>query len=178
MITLTDKDDPGFIALASTLLDSIILNDRPAEVYVIRIDGWFDAKWLNFSGKVLGALGVSRRKITIPPFHPHRVLGESHFSSAPGSGRFVSTPAPPLHIEQASAQNLTRSISKVSQSAVFFWYSSHSLGFDRGSTMLYSTAEDEAFSWYASFHKFPNWHLERHRGISPIELQQILKCPA
>ena len=59
-------------------LDAAVANYRPAEIYLVCIDRWFDAKWLNFSGKVLGALGVWRSRTTIPPFHPHRVLGESH----------------------------------------------------------------------------------------------------
>lgn len=176
MITLTDNDDPRFIALASQLLDAAIGSDRPAEVYLIRIDGWFDAKWLNFSGKVLGALGVHKKQITVPPFHPHRVLAESHFSAASESGAFVPTSAQPLHILQPSARNLTRFISRVSQSAVFFWYSSATIRHDRGCTMLYRTNQEDVFSWYASFHRAPTWHLDRQRGISPTELQRQLEC--
>jgi len=176
MITLTDNDDPRFIALASQLLDAAIRSDRPAEIFLIRIDGWFDAKWLNFSGKVLGAVSVHKKQVTIPPFHPHRVLSESHFSADSESGAFVPTSAQPLHIAQPSAQNLTRSISRVSQSAVFFWFSSCTLSLDRGCTMLYRTNQDDVSSWYASFYRSPTWRLDRHRGISPTELQRQLQC--
>ena len=176
MIALTDEDDPRFVTLANRLLDATITVSRPAEVYLIRIDRWFDAKWRNFSGKVLGALGVWSRAITIPPFHPNRVLGETHFSAAPYSDGFAPTPAAPLHIAQASTQNLTRFISRVSPSAVFFWYSSSTLSLDRGSFMLYRTDQDDVFSWYASFHRTSEWRLDRHRGISPDEVQHLLQC--
>lgn len=176
MIALTDEDDPRFVALANRLLDAAITGSRPTEVYLIRIDRWFDAKWLNFSGKVLGALGVSHKPITIPPFHPNRVLSETHFSTTPDSDAFAPTPAAPLHIAQTSAQNLTRFISRVSPSAVFFWCSSSTLSLDRGSIMLYRTEQDEVFSWYASFHKTSEWKLDRHCGISPGEVQHLLRC--
>ena len=175
MITLTDSDDPRFIALASQLLDSAVTANLPEEIYVVRIDQWFDAKWLNFSGKVLGAVGVSNSRTTVPPFHPHRVVAESHFSVASDSAAFVATAAQPLHISQSSDQNLTRSIARVSSSAIFFWYSGSTLDLDRGSTMLYRTNQDEVFSWYASFHRSPTWRLDRHRGISPTEVQRQLQ---
>ena len=176
MITPTEEDDPSFISLANRLLDTAIAGHRPAEVYLIRIDRWFDAKWLNFSGKILGALGVWQKPITVPPFHPNRVWSETHFSSAPESCAFVPTAAPPLHIAQPSKQNLTRSISGVSRSAIFFWHSSSTIGLDRGSIMLYRTDQDEVFSWYASFHRTSGWRLDRHRGISPTEVQHLLEC--
>ncbi len=176
MITPTDNDDPQFIALANQLLEGTITSNRPAEVYLIRIDQWFDAKWLKFSGKVLGALGVWCKSTTIPPFHPNRVLSETHLSATPDSDAFAPTPAAPLHIAQASDQNLTRFICRVSQSAVFFWCSSSTLSLDRGSIMLYRTEQDEVFSWYASFHKTSEWKLDRHRGISPGEVQHLLQC--
>lgn len=175
MITLTDNDDPRFIDLAGRLLDAAITSDRPAEVYVVRIDQWFDAKWRAFSGKALGALGLHRSPVTVPPFHPHRVVAESHFSVASDSGAFEPTSAAPLHIAQPSAQNLTRFIARVSPSAVFFWYSASSRDLDRGSTMLYRTNQEKVFSWYASFYRSPAWRLDRHRGISPTEIQHHLQ---
>lgn len=176
MITLSDNDDPRFIAIAGRLLDAAITESRPAEIYLIRIDQWFDAKWLNFSGKTLGALSVWRGPTTIPPFHPHRVTHECHFTTSAESGSIVTAPASPLHISQPSSRNLTRSIAKVSPSAVFLWFSSSTRDLDRGSMMLYRSYGDDVFSWYASFHRSPTWRLDRHQGISPTELQRQLQC--
>lgn len=176
MITLLDNDDPRFIAIASRLLDAAITESRPAEIYLIRIDQWFDAKWLNFSGKSLGALGVWRRPTTVPPFHLHRVTHECHLTTSAEIGSFIAAPASPLHISQPSSQNLTRSIAKVSPSAVFLWFSSSTRDLDRGSIMLYHSYGDDVFSWYASFHRAPTWRLDRHQGISPTELQRQLRC--
>jgi hypothetical protein len=176
MITPTGNDDSGFVLLANRLVDAAIAGLRPAEVHLIQIDRWFDAKWLKFSGKVLGALGLWKRQITIPPFHPNRVLSEIHLSAATDSDAFVPTPAAPLHIAQQSTDNHTRFISRVSPSAIFFWYSSSTVALDRASTMLYRTDQDEVFTWYASFRKTPAWKLDRHRGISPVEVQHLLQC--
>ena len=175
MITLTDNDDPRFIALASQLLGGVVAAYRPAEIYLIRVDGWFDAKWLNFSGKALGAVGVWCNPTTIPPFHPHRVLSEIHLSAATAAYGYQPTPAAPLHLLQPSSQNLTRSISRISPSAVFFWYSSTTSNLDRGSVMLYRTNQDEVISWYVSFHRAAAWKLDRHRGISPEEVHHLLQ---
>jgi hypothetical protein len=41
------------------------------QTYVVKIDNWFGKRWLGFSGKALGALGVRKKKLTLPPFHPH-----------------------------------------------------------------------------------------------------------
>jgi hypothetical protein len=119
MIRPSDSDDPHFIALANRLLNASLSANRPAEVYLIRLDSWFDAKWLNFSGKALGALGVHRDPITVPPFHPRRVVSQIHFALSPTTDAFEPAAVSPLHIDQPSGENLTRQISRVSPSAVF-----------------------------------------------------------
>ena len=175
MIALTENDDPKFVGLMERLLASAVRESPPATIYVIRIDQWFDAKWLNFSGKT-GGLGVHGNPVTLPPFHPNRVLAEDCFSVTAATGGFRLSAAPPLHREQSSAENLQRHVAKVSASGVFFWYSSSTLGLDRGCAMLYRTDQDEVFTWYASFHRSPEWRVDRHRGISPSELQHRLQC--
>ena len=36
-------------------------------------------KWLTFSGKAQGAIGVWKNDLTVPLFVPIRILGEHHF---------------------------------------------------------------------------------------------------
>ncbi|HEV7867310.1 MAG TPA: hypothetical protein VGO90_06485 [Chthoniobacteraceae bacterium] len=177
MIELTGDDDPQFLGLATKLLTAAIASSRPAEVYLIRIDQWFDAKWLQFSGKALGAVGVHSSVLTIPPFHPHRVMSEVRLCSSEEEN-WRPTPAAPLHIHQSSASNRDRTIARVSRSAIFFWYSSSTLRLDAGSTMLYHSIGEESSSWYAAFRRDPRWRLERHRGISPNVLNKLLGAPS
>jgi len=176
MIAPTDNDDPRFIALASRLLNTALISQHPAEVYLIRIDQWFDAKWLDFSGKAIGAVSVWHEPTTVPPFVPNRVQAETHFTAAADSKTFVPSAAAPLHRQQPSSKNLTRSISRISPDGIFFWYSDSTLQLDRGSLMLYRTSGDQVFSWYASFHRNPTWQLARHRRISPAEIHPHLAC--
>ena len=48
-------------------------------LHVVEVDRYFSVKWLHFSGKALGALGISKMTTTIPPFIPSRVLRERRF---------------------------------------------------------------------------------------------------
>ena len=148
---------------------------RPAEVYLVRIDQWFDTKWLNFSGKLLGAVGVWNKRTSVPPFHPGRVREEHHFSATRNPDAFETTPAAPLHRAQTSSESIVRSISRISSDAVFFWHSSGTADLDRGSIMLYRTSPNEVLSWYVSFHRTASWWLDRHRGISPGEIRHLLQ---
>jgi len=75
----TSDDDPGFVRILSLILDSLVLQHTPEIVVIIQVDNWFDHKWLNFSGKVLGALGVWKHPLTIPPFHPNRVKAQTMY---------------------------------------------------------------------------------------------------
>jgi hypothetical protein len=42
--------------------------------------------------------------------------------------------------------------------------------------MHYHTENDEVLSWYASFHRAPTWRLDRQKGISRVEVQELLDC--
>ena len=171
MITPTASDDPEFVGIVSRILDSSVELYRSAEVYVIHIDNWFDVKWRAFSGRVLGAVGIWKRQLTVPPFRPNRVLSQSHFSVVHGD--YVVTHADPLHRNQPSSEDLYRDIRHLADSALFFWYSGASLQSGRGSLMLYHIADGEASSWYASFHRAPAWKLLHTREISRAELLRL-----
>jgi hypothetical protein len=160
------------------LLESAVAAYRPENIHLVRIDQWFDGKWLCFSGKVLGALPVWSKHLTLPPFHPHRVREESHFAATPETGGYAAIALQPLHILQESRQNQTRFVDRISPAAVFLWFSSATRTLDRGSVMLYRTGGEETVAWYAAFHKSPTWRVEKQHGISPQELQHLLRVPA
>jgi hypothetical protein len=81
MITIrkSQEDDPGFIDEVQWIITGCLDQYKPAEVCLIRIRDWFDNKWCYFSGKTLGALGVSKFcDLTLPPFVPNRVIKQDH----------------------------------------------------------------------------------------------------
>ena len=87
----TAGDDPAFTQIVSTLAAALVRDVRPRELRTIRIAGWFDHRWLDFSGKgcvyfdadypsshPCVALDEFRQdRTTFPPFTPRRVLGTS-----------------------------------------------------------------------------------------------------
>ena len=56
--TKSEIDDIGFISKVQILANEIIKDLSPKEVYLFKVDNWFDTKWLNFTGKILGTLGT------------------------------------------------------------------------------------------------------------------------
>jgi len=106
-------DDPEFIEIITNILQLEIDNNRPSTVYLTNIDGWFDYKWLSFSGKVLGAIGIWWNRLTLPPFHPNRVLTQSCFKRdkrIPFDYRLSTSR--PLHRKQASSDNFNNQVDK------------------------------------------------------------------
>lgn len=122
-------------------------------------------------------IAVWRNELTLPPFHPSRVLSEKCFRRSFDLGSYELISAKPLHINQGSAENLKRSVRDVSSSGVFAWYSQVSKGSDRASLMLYTVdASDasDASGWYAGFTKKDEWCLAKVKGISRGTLTKLL----
>src|SRR5215510_10889155 len=44
-------DDPHFVELLKHLISRLVGETFPEQIFVMKIDNWFDHKWLNFSGK-------------------------------------------------------------------------------------------------------------------------------
>ncbi len=80
-IPVQEGDDPQFIKLVNQVLLRLLQQHAPAEAFVIRINKWFDHKWLDFSGigrvKFDGGLMIEvaldefrQDQTTFPPFTP------------------------------------------------------------------------------------------------------------
>ena len=174
-INATERDDARFVELVNRVLDSAVRLYRPDDVYIVQIDHWFDHKWLAFSGKALGALGVSKARLTLPPFNPNRVVRQVYYEAgAPGAATYSLASSPPLHIDQWSDANMQRFVDRVSESGLFVWYSGDTEPSDAASLMLYRVGGGEASGWYASFKDKGGWMLNKVGGISRRELSALL----
>jgi hypothetical protein len=142
-----DDDDGVFITAVRSVLATSLVPTR--EVWLVKIDQWFGSRWLQFSGKMLGAFGVWQRELTIPPFHPRRVRFERHFTLR--GEHYVHTRGRTLHIWQTSAANLRKTVRGISSSAAFVWYSGDTRRADRGSLMMYQTIDGELDARYLEF---------------------------
>ena len=169
-------DDERFLALVSRIASTTVQDLRPADVFVTRIDHWFDNKWLGFSGKLLGALGVQKRKrLTIPPFMPRRVASHHAYTLDAGTASYRLASVPPLHRHQQSSDNLTRFIDRVSQSGVFIWFSGGTADANHGSVMVYTIQAESQSGWYASFRRTDDWRLHKVQGLSTPELTSLIE---
>lgn len=43
-------DDNDFVDLLNALLNALLVQQTPEQLWVIQIDNWFDHKWLRYSG--------------------------------------------------------------------------------------------------------------------------------
>lgn len=177
MISLlaNSEDDPEYIALVSRIISNVIPSFSPGEIFLVQINSWFDYKWLRFSGKYLGALGISESMLTVPPFHPNRVIYEMHATVSSRSGQLTMEPTTPLHYQQRSGENLNRKITYISKSALFAWYSSDTKATDKASLMIYTSNSEDQHGWYASFHKINGWVIHQMKGISKPEMTLFIK---
>ncbi|HSE23811.1 MAG TPA: hypothetical protein VLB68_19230, partial [Pyrinomonadaceae bacterium] len=50
-LLVKQNDDPQFVELVKQVISACVNESIPNKVFVIKIDNWFDHKWLGFSGK-------------------------------------------------------------------------------------------------------------------------------
>jgi hypothetical protein len=173
------------------VVDGLLTEYVPKELYIIAIDNWFDHKWLRFSGigvvpfefpafmnAVDSALHEFRQdKVTFPAFSPSRVIGQSYFAK---DGRTTAYVKQGRHAEpykkrrQPSGNNLHRRIQDISDSGLFVWYSSNTIANDRASMMVYAVRNAQVVTWFAAFRKTDRWKVHATKGIDREFIQQII----
>ena len=179
-----DGDDRRFLALVSRIIDSV---PRDIQVlFVIRVDNWFDHKWLRFSGN--GRVPFShfkdnhpgvaldafwQDKLTFPPFSPKRIL--SQWRQVREGATWTKCWAHPQVFGHSSA-NLQRRVTDVSDSLAAIWFSSRTEDNGRGCIMEYDSRGGEPEAWYASFRlSGPSWHLDRVKGTDRERVAALLR---
>lgn len=172
MTTYTEsdaRDDPEFLAWVERVIAGVESRFKTDQCYVVKIDNWFGQRWLGFSGKSLGVLGISKLRLTLPPFVPSRVVSQQQFLSEdtrPG-------PQQRMHVWQRSGENLQRYADIVVHKASVFWYSGSTKENNRASFMAYVLTPEGHWPWYIGLHKTESWHVVEALGISRAELDVI-----
>ena len=176
LLNSTEKDDLEFIKQIQNIIFGIIKRRNPVEIYLIHINNWFGPKWLGFSGKTLGALGVWNKELSIPPFHPNRVLLEKHYVWDDAFSKWdTADSCKPIHLKQWSSNNLSfaRRVSELTPHAALIWYSGNSKKNRRGSLMVYLPTTEVHWPWYVGFCKKQHWVIDITEGISNEELKAL-----
>ncbi len=168
-------DDHKFIDLIEAFVNRSANDRSPCEIYLVKIDHWFDVKWRGFQGKLLGAAGLrSFETLRIPPFIPDRVLEQRYFER--GNGIYAEGTAPQLHFYQSSSDNLTRkSLVATSEPRLFVWYSGGTAVSLRGSVMAYVIKKSDSKSFYISLQKKQMWCPLKTDGISRKEATTLFQ---
>lgn len=170
-ILSSESDDKDFIKIVEQVLDVGVNLGRPEEVFIIKVDHWFDFKWREFSHKIFGALGVWRKPLRVPPFIPDRIIEETYFQRIGES--YQRENLNPLHIYQPSEGNARRKINR--KSASFIWYSGETNSNSQASLMIYFFTKDFQNSWYVSFIKKSDWQIFKTDNISKAEVKSMIE---
>lgn len=167
-----ESDDKIFISLVEQILNGGVNLNEPKEVFIIKVDHWFDFKWREFSHKILGALGVwDKSSLRVPPFIPDRILEESHYQKF--GNNYVQKRPYRLHIYQHSEENAKRKIYR--KSANYIWFSGDTLNNSQGCLMVYTFNKDFQNSWYISFIKKSDWQIYKTDNISKAEVKTMIE---
>lgn len=164
-------DDPGFTELIARLIEGAVTVHRPEDFRVFKIDNWFDHKWLGFSGKVIGAVGVWQEGLTIPPFVANRIVHRWHYRVDDDGGPRLLGPGADIHHRGWSARNLQRRVGLIAPASALFWYSGNSLATGRGSLMGYVPVEGDLWAWFLAFARDGSWKVARRKNIHPYEIR-------
>jgi hypothetical protein len=187
-ISVGETDDPYFVASLVAIVNGLGKRNEPDELWVIKIDNWFDQKWLRFSG--IGVVdfnwgGLNRfdaaldefyqNKVTFPPFNPNRIVSQSSFLRT--GDHYLESPLPalPHKLEkQSSKANLLRRVHNFSRSACFVWYSGNTVTNGKGSVMVYELSTERVDCWFASFNRLDEWTLQATKGASRDDVERLL----
>ena len=176
----TDQTDaPEFLDRVHAVVECLAKEEQVGDVILVHVDNFFDTKWHEFAGEVLGAVGVwkSDEDLAIPPFVPGRILSQRTFSCA--TGRPILMPAdPPLHISIRSEEATRRRVQDIAPDKTLVWYSSRSRSNGMGSIMAYvAQANGSHDTWHAVLQlKGDTWIVPRTKGIAREAIEELTAC--
>jgi len=167
------------------IMSGFIAKNSPLDCYIFEIDNWFDSKWLKFSGKILGAVGIWISDTTIPPFNPNRITRWAQFSKTGRNGEeFYKKKSSPdqIHIYQPSGENLNRKISQFTRDGMFIWYSGNAEDNAFGSILIYFIRDRKTRQIYICLkdnkkqtNQDSRWIIHKNVGITSQELDNLIE---
>jgi len=181
-IAVQSDDEAEFVKLVELAVNGVLHRYTPASLALVKTDNWFGRKWLYFSGKALGALGVwnvptDRRPnnlLRIPPFVPERVVSQRRFI-APDYQEI--DPGKPLHRHIHSSFALERRVAELEPRTALAWYSGNSLANGRGAFMAYIPVGTSYWPWYAELKRAETWGITAQaKNIKPNQFSELLEA--
>ncbi len=184
-VPATSDDDRSFLTNLNGLVARLVSESSPDVVYAVRINKWFDHKWLRYSGKgrVAFDYGFAGRdtaldaswqdQLTFPPFNPKQVGAQVAWRRSEDGAYERSEDQRPLHDPRRrhSSSNLQNRVRHFTQSGLFVWFSGLSRPNKKASVMVYSVMDEGEDAWYASLSGGRGWVVERVKGIDRETVQ-------
>ncbi len=167
------NDNDNFILNCEIIVQNRIDLWKPNEIFVNRIDNWFDEKWMEFSGAIVPQVAVWSGKTTVPPFHPKRVESSDFYRRS--NQKYEKKESPKiLHIYQESRENLKRYLSEFTSDGLFIWYSGNSKVNGIGTLMCYLFRESECQPFFITLTEKKDWNVSQTKAISKKEVEEII----
>lgn len=174
MQLIPDVDDaPGFLSRVQAVTDGLLRSLRPSSIVVIKIDNFFSSKWLRFSGKSLGAIGVWKERLNIPPFVPDRVLSQRAYAGVLYD-ELISVR--PLHVHTESVTALLRYTADIAKGAAIIWYSGRSLKSGQGAMMAHFPTIEGYWPIYVRWNNRGSWKVVESHEISVEEIRRLTEA--
>jgi hypothetical protein len=171
------EDATGFVEYANRLLAGLAASCSAERMLVSRVDGWFDDKWLGFSGKTLGAVGVHDQEPRVPPFVAHRLVASVMWSrQAQGWTRDDAIPDSIYH-DGWAAENLPerRRFDMVVPNTTGVWISSGAARDRRAAVLVYASNDGEISPFYVGFEIDDEVRPRRLKGVSAESLAGLAR---
>jgi hypothetical protein len=173
-----EGDDKTYLAAVCSLVASLANSQKPTDIYITRVNKWFDRKWLRYSGKgrvgYYGGIAMWRENLTFPPFNPKQI-GTQLYWRKRSDGSYGGGPMPRwIHKRQLrhSAGNLNNRVADFTDSGLFVWFTSHTQNNGHGSILVYSVAGKDVSSWYASLKQESGWRIDKVDGIGRASVER------
>jgi hypothetical protein len=181
-----EGDAEEFIEIVNKIMGILIFQYSIKEVVFVKIENWFDHKWLKYSGKTVipfysfglknfpdvSLESVWRDKISILPFNPNRVIYSKFFYKQPTGNKNIQKK---IHKYRISNDNIHNRIEKYTSDGLTLWFSSNTILNQRGSLMVYRVQDDQVNSWYATIENKNGWDITMAKGIGINELKAYIK---
>ena len=182
-----DDDSNAFISLINYTIDNIIHEYDVKEIVYVKIENWFDHKWLNYSGNSVikfdfGGLEALQRdaalqpewreKISIPPFNPNRVVYSKYYlTKATGNIKIKKS----INKYRSSNDNIHNRIENYISDGIAIWFSSNSKELQKGSLMIYRIQDNKVTTWYATIENNNGCKFSKAKGIDLGKLKNYVE---
>lgn len=169
-----ESDCSDFMDLVERVVAGRLRGQPSQNVHAIKVDNWFDHKWLKFLGTFGSGFKLAlwtKEDLVVPPFAPDRIVSSRRYRYWIDFDEYCWQDSPAIHrpwavparVPEVSTMPLAEE-----ESGLFAWVSGNTIKNGRGCLMVYDIMGKQRDSWYCGFVKAASgWRLEKCKGTAP-----------